>query len=243
MHIIKLDAIDSTNSFLRQLVGKNTIDDFTVVTAKFQSAGKGQMGAFWESDYEKNLMFSVYTKRCKINVNQSFYISMGVALAIRKALEEHFLPQLKIKWPNDILSQSKKICGILIENVIKNNAVTASIIGVGLNVNQLYFPNLPNASSLKGIMGCDFNLEELLNAVLTHLGWYINRLKTNDFNSIKAEYERHLFRKDKPSTFKDKSGNLFPGYIKSVNASGDLLVMLEDNALKAFSLKEITLMY
>ena len=136
MKIIKLDAIDSTNTYLRQLSSEEKLDDFTVVTAASQTAGKGQMGTKWASEKGKNLTFSVFKKVSCLENDEQFYISMATSLAIYNALKGFQIPKLAIKWPNDILSENQKICGILIENVIQNSKMTAAIIGIGLNVNQ-----------------------------------------------------------------------------------------------------------
>ena len=153
MNINKLNAIDSTNSYLKQLSVGDGLDDFTVVVTEHQTQGRGQMGSVWESEHSKNLMFSVFKRFKDLKVDSHFYVSMAVSLAVCDALKLFHLKQLKIKWPNDILSEQKKICGILIENVIKQERIQSSIIGVGLNVNQVNFTNLPNAASLKQLTG------------------------------------------------------------------------------------------
>lgn len=243
MPIIKLNAIGSTNTFLKEMMSSQTVEDFTVVTAKYQTQGKGQMGANWASEPSKNLMFSVFVDVSGIELEHLFYISMVTALALRQSLNSFLIPQLFIKWPNDILSQNKKICGILIENVMKQGKVNASVIGVGLNVNQIDFETLPNASSLKKITGRVFDTDELLDAIVSNMKLYVEKLKSGNYKALKDEYESYLFRKNKPSTFKDVKGNLFSGYITSVADSGDLQVLLEDNITKAFALKDITLLY
>jgi BirA family biotin operon repressor/biotin-[acetyl-CoA-carboxylase] ligase len=243
MLIIKLDAIDSTNLYLKQLSVEKNLNDFTVVTTKKQTKGRGQMGTIWNSQEAKSLMISVYKDISYIKLEQQFYISMVTSLTMIKTLKELTLPKLTIKWPNDILSDDKKICGILIENAIKQDRLMASIIGVGLNVNQTEFDNLPRASSLKLIKGNTFNMEEILNALLQNLKFYFTKLKNKDFDNIKNEYESYLFRKNKPSTFKNIEGDLFSGFIKGVTNSGKLSILLEDNIIKEFNLKEITLLY
>src|SRR5690606_14181413 len=117
------------------------------------------------------------------------------------------------------------------------------IIGVGLNVNQTEFINLPKASSLKLITGHVFDLEEVLFETIKYLKHYFKILKKADYNTLKADYETHLFRRDKPSTFRDHKGFVFSGYIKSVSLFGNLQVLLEDEIIKEFNLKEVTLMY
>ncbi len=243
MSIIKLDAIDSTNSFLKKLNTSQKVDHFTVVTAQHQTNGRGQMGAVWQSQSSKNLTFSVFVDSSNYKLEHTFFLSMATALAVRHALEDLQMPQLFIKWPNDILSQNKKICGILIENVMKSGVIAASVIGVGLNVNQTLFTGLPNASSLRNITGRIFDRDAVLEVLITHLKAYFNYLETGKYATLKALYTKHLYRKNKPSTFKNAEGVMFSGFIKTVLDTGELEVLLEDNITKAFALKDITLLY
>ncbi|MEM6722365.1 MAG: biotin--[acetyl-CoA-carboxylase] ligase [Bacteroidota bacterium] len=243
MKIIKLDAIDSTNTYLRQLSLKEKLTDFTVVTAAAQTAGKGQMGTKWDSEKGKNLTFSVFKKVSCLENEEQFYISMATSLAIYKALKHFQIPKLAIKWPNDILSENRKICGILIENVIQNSKMTAAIIGIGVNVNQTDFDIHFNASSLKNITGVHFDLDEVMFHIAAQLKKYATLVTDRAFETLKMEYESLLFRKDKPSTFKDTDGKLFMGFIQGVSEDGKLNVLLEDEILTAFDLKEIRLMY
>lgn len=243
MRTIKLNAIDSTNSYMRRLSYEENLEDYTIVTAEHQTNGRGQMGTIWSSENSKNLMFSVFKDTSKFNLEYPFLISIVTSLAILKALQSFSISKLSIKWPNDILSEDKKICGILIENVIKQNRLSNTIIGVGLNVNQTEFINLPKASSLKLITGNVFDLEEVLFETVKNLKYYFKILKKADYHTLQSTYEAHLFRKNKPSTFKDHKGFIFSGYIKSVTLSGSLQVLLEDNIIKEFDLKEVTLMY
>ncbi|MEP3838990.1 MAG: biotin--[acetyl-CoA-carboxylase] ligase [Algibacter sp.] len=243
MRIVKLNAIDSTNSYLKALGNSEFIGDYTVVTAENQTEGKGQRGAVWSSESGKNLMFSVFKDFTDVHLEYPFYISMITSLALLKTLRSFEIPKLSVKWPNDILSADKKICGVLIENVIKQNKINASIIGIGLNVNQTTFENLPKAASLKSITNKAFDINEILLAVISNFKDYFLILKDGKYETIKAEYEAQLFRKNKPSTFKNAEGQMFSGFIKSVSDAGYLQVLLEDDVLKAFDLKEITLLY
>ncbi len=243
MHIIKLNATDSTNSYLKQISSKGVIKDYTTVTANYQTHGRGQMGTIWNSEKSKNLVCSVFKDCSKVSIKNQFYISMVTSLAIVRTLSSFSLSKLSVKWPNDILSENKKVCGILIENVIKNKKLEASVIGIGLNVNQTEFKNLPHASSLKIITGTVFNLDELLQLILKNLKFYFAILEKGNLKVLKTEYENLLFRKNKPSTFKDQHGNNFAGFIKGISNSGKLQVILEDDILKEFDLKEVQLLY
>ncbi|MEL0645075.1 biotin--[acetyl-CoA-carboxylase] ligase [Olleya sp. Ti.3.14] len=241
MRIIKLNATDSTNRFLRNLSLDSPVQDFTTIVTSHQTNGRGQMGTLWQSQPFKNLTFSVYKKLNLFPFESQFYISMSVALAIIKALEQLNIPKLSIKWPNDILSANQKMCGVLIENVIKQSVIESSIIGIGLNVNQLDFNGLPQASSLKSVTGVNYDLDEILHLILKQLEIQLDLLG-KDTNSIKSQYESYLFRKEKPSTFKTAEG-LFSGIIKGVSEHGLLEVLIEDQVLKTYDLKTIKLLY
>jgi len=243
MRIIKLDAIDSTNSYLRNLSTTELLEDYTVIMADMQTNGRGQMGTSWDSNASQNLTVSVFKEVGFLDFGNQYYLNIVVALSIVKLLNYLNIPKLSIKWPNDILSENKKICGILIENVIKQNVLSSSVIGIGLNVNQTEFIDLPKASSLKLIMGRSFNLEELLLVLISNLKRNFSVLEQGQFYGLKQEYEALLFKKNKPSTFRDEEGKLFSGFISGVSQDGCLQVLLEDNDLRSFNLKEIELLY
>ncbi|NRD21067.1 biotin--[acetyl-CoA-carboxylase] ligase [Winogradskyella eckloniae] len=243
MYIIKLNAIDSTNSYLKGLVSVAIPKDFTVVVTESQTDGRGQRGAKWHAQSGKNLTASVFKRLSLYPVSDQFYISMVVSLSIYKALSGFNIPKLSIKWPNDILSADTKICGVLIENVIKKNNIQGSIIGFGLNVNQKEFYNLPKASSMSLITGHVYNKDEILSEVLKQLQIYFKLLASKNFAEIKTEYEDLLFRKNKPSTFQTNECTQFSGIIQGVTESGQLCVWTEDDIIKTFDLKEVKLLY
>jgi len=242
MNIIKLDAIDSTNNYLKKIILNEGVNDYTVVTAKFQTQGKGQLGTEWESEHSKNLICSVYKKEINIKVQDQFVISALVSLALIKTLRKVNLSNMHIKWPNDIMSDNKKICGILIENIVKENYIKDTVIGIGLNVNQTIFNNLPNAASIKNLIGTTCSIDEILKDLVKNLKYYFNELDKSSINSIFEKYEDALFRINKPSTFKNSKGEVFSGYIKGVSRSGKLSVMLEDNLVESYDLKEISML-
>lgn len=243
MHILKLDATDSTNQYLKELMLSKPLDDFTVVSTRKQLKGRGQMGAKWETEPGKNLTVSVLKKFDDFIIEHQFLLNMCVSLAILDTLRALSVPDLHVKWPNDILSGNTKICGILIENMLLGQQIQASIIGIGLNINQLDFNNISNVSSLKLLLGRTFNLDEVLYQLLTRLKDAFFLLKAEQQSVIQNRYERELFRRDKPSTFKDQKGAIFMGFIRNVSPQGKLVVELEDAIMKEFDIKEIKLMY
>lgn len=243
MQLIKLDATDSTNDYLKSLAKSEYLEDFTVVVAENQIKGKGQMGAKWYSEPGKNLTCSVLKKNLNLSISDQFVLNCCVSLAVYKTLKVICIPDLSIKWPNDILSGSHKICGILIENICSGNLISTSVMGIGLNVNQQNFNNLQNASSLKMLLGTALDVEGLLRHILKNLKEVFKLWERNGYQYLLDLYKDLLFRRDRPSTFKNSSEELFMGFIRGVTREGKLIVALEDNVLTAFDRKEIILLY
>jgi len=128
------------------------VDNFTVVCTENQTNGKGQLGSEWHADEGENLTFSAFLNTSFLPLESQFYLNCAVSISVFNVLKKILVPKLSIKWPNDILSENKKLCGILIENVVKSNAETHAIIGIGLNVNQTLFNPTYKASSLKVVL-------------------------------------------------------------------------------------------
>lgn len=242
MYIIKLDATESTNLYLKNLLLSGIPEDLTVVIAKEQTQGKGQMGTTWQSSSGKNLTFSILKEIESFLIADQFQLNIAVSLAIFDTLKTFQVPHLKIKWPNDILSGTSKICGILIENMLKGNQIRASIIGIGLNVNQTYFPNPFNATSLKLLLGRTFDLDEVLQVLLENLAKYLQFLETNKIGELSKDYLEVLFKREEVSSFQEPNGKSFTGTIKGISETGRLRVMKE-GVIKEFDLKEIKLLY
>lgn len=242
MKVIKLDAIDSTNEFLKGLSKKQELESFTVVSAERQTKGKGQMGALWSSEAGKNLVMSVLVKGFLSGIDQLFNLNIVFSLAVIEVLESINIPNLSVKWPNDIMSYNKKIGGILIENSIKSDGTIISIVGLGLNVNQIDFENLPKASSLALICSTTFDKEEILFKIVEKLDRNIQSWNQNS-DSLWSEYINKLFKKGIPMPFSDINKNHFMGIIQGVSAIGKLQIMLENGSISEFDIKEIQLLY
>ena len=243
MHLIKVDAINSTNSFGRELFKENPAMQPTCIWAKVQLEGRGQRGTVWSSETGKNLTFSVVFPKPCIDIAKQFLLSAAVATALVEGLQKFSLPGVKVKWPNDIMSANKKIAGILIENVIADAKIAASVIGVGLNVNQEYFPDLPAAGSMFSVCGSEFDLEKVLTRVLQRIEVAITSLKSENSEAILKGYKNHLFRKQIASTFQLPDGTFFSGMICDVTPSGKLLIKTEEEFIKEFDLKEVKLCF
>ena len=243
MKLIKLNATDSTNDYLKRLQLNADTENWTVVTALSQTAGKGQMGSVWLSEEGKNLTMSILVMDSGIQVQQIFSLNIAVSVAIIIVLEKMGIPNLAVKWPNDIMSGNKKIGGILIENTIKTNTEIISIIGIGLNVNQTNFQNLPKASSLSKIMKKEFDSQMLLKSIFDALQFTFLKLSSHEIGNLWNDYNRKLFKIGIPMPFEKPDGIRFMAIIEEVNVYGKLVLKLEDDSVKAFELKEIAMLY
>ena len=239
MKIIKLNAIDSTNSYLINLGKKERLIDPTIVVSEKQLKGRGQLGAIWQSKPSQSLTFSVFKRFEGVPAIYLSSITFAVSIAVYKALNKMLIPQITIKWPNDIMSYSKKLAGILIENQVKQGKVVSTVIGIGINVNEENFENLPQATSILLSTGRKHLLDEVLQTVYEALLKELERVNQGDFQNLKSEYEKTLFRKDTVSVFEDNQGSRFNGKIKGVSEEGELLIENEDEKVLAFQLKEI----
>ncbi len=243
MQIIKLSATESTNTYLKTLASEQNLPDFTVVIAENQTKGKGQMNESWESEPGNNLTFSVLKHHQSLNVKNQFLVSICVSLAIYEVLNDLKLPRVQVKWPNDILSGSLKVCGILIENMLKGQEVKTSVIGIGLNVNQTIFSKNLKATSIKLGLKKEQHLDSLLGKILEKLQFFLP--KATAFNEVRLidAYKKVLFRRGIPSTFQKPNGSVFMGIISEITTEGMLKVKLEDDTYKQFGLKEIKLLF
>ncbi|MBF4519112.1 biotin--[acetyl-CoA-carboxylase] ligase [Flavobacterium sp. ANB] len=242
MKLIKLDAIDSTNDFLKALASKDELDNFTVVTAENQTKGKGQMGSKWESESGKNLIMSALVKDFLYNNEDVFNLSIITSLAVIETLKALDIPDLCIKWPNDIMSYNKKIGGILIENTLKSDGRIVSVVGIGLNVNQTNFEHLPNASSLSVIANKIFDKDILPALIVDKIKQKIELWETNSVDFWK-QYFNTLFRKGVPMPFKNVAGQNFMGIIQGVSPTGKIQILLEDDSVSEFDIKEVQMLY
>lgn len=243
MNIIKLNAISSTNDYLKNLCTAQPVENFTVVVAENQTQGKGQRGNIWKIESGKNLTFSILIKKNSCSESSVFDLNIAVSVSIIQALESLKIPKLNIKWPNDILSDGKKIAGILIENTISGQQSVSSVIGIGLNVNQTDFENFPKASSLKNISQKEFDKDEIMFEIIQKIKENYELMAQNNTEILWEEYHNYLFRKEIPSVFEYPNGTKFMGIIKQVLKNGKIQILLEDDSLKEFDLKEVKLVY
>lgn len=243
--IIWLQNIDSTNNEAKRHISE--LDNLSVVAALSQSDGRGQRGNSWQSEPERNLLFSVVL-RLQVQAYDQFVISQMASLAVVDLLGEHDI-EAKIKWPNDIYVGDKKICGILIENAVSGKWISHSIVGIGLNVNQRNFDvSIPNPTSMTlsyPDKSEDFNLHDLLDEYMNILSGYIDRFChiTGGYNRLNQLYLAQLWRRDEESEFMDNTtvpATKFTGTIRGISDVGHLLIKTKEGELKEFAFKDIS---
>lgn len=240
MNIIKLNAIESTNLYLKKLAVEKELESYTVVSANYQSAGRGQMGANWHSEIGKNLTFSLLIKFETFEIAHQFYLSMAVSLGLLAAIRFHISSPLFVKWPNDILADKDKLAGILIENIVSGNVIKQTVIGIGLNVNQEQFPStIGKVTSLKKIKGNSFDTDSLLETIVISIQNFVDFIERKEFQKLKELYLKSLYKFQKPAMFEDDKGLIFLGKIVNICEDGKLEVELENEKTRKFNLKEI----
>lgn len=243
MNIIKLDAIGSTNTYLKEILTHSNLENFTVVVAENQFQGKGQRGSVWVGEVGSSLTFSVLVKDLLVSPEYVFDLNILVALSVYSSFKKLYNLPFSIKWPNDILSYNKKIGGILIENIIKASGETLSIVGIGINANQENFNNLPQATSLYKLHGQKVNKEEVMLSILESLAGYCQKYIELGSEFVWEEYRSCLYRINVPSVFERVSGERFMGIILGVTKYGLLKVKKEDETIEEFEIKQIKLLY
>ncbi|WP_395633386.1 biotin--[acetyl-CoA-carboxylase] ligase [Flavobacterium sp.] len=242
MPLIKLDAIDSTNDFLKQLAKEKWLENYTAVMAFEQTKGRGQMGSEWVSESGKNLTVSVLVKDVPAEMVSIYDFNVAVALAAIALLKWNGIEKVNVKWPNDIMAEQKKVGGILIENTLKSDGTFTAVVGFGLNLNQTDFEQLPQANSLTNITQQVYDVEamakDFIKALKVHLILFPERAE-----EAWMRYDELLFKRGKPAAFEFANGTRFMGIIQKVTREGKLAVLLNDDSVVYYDLKEVKLLY
>jgi BirA family biotin operon repressor/biotin-[acetyl-CoA-carboxylase] ligase len=242
MDIIWFDSIDSTNKEAIRRIG--TANDFTVISSVYQTSGRGQKGTSWESAPGKNLTFSIILKPDGLKAENQFIISQIIALGVASYLKKTGIGA-KIKWPNDIYVGDKKICGILIENFVEGANLSASIAGIGLNINQEIFESdAPNPTSVKIITGMEKDLKSELESLVSSIYDIYYPYKSfgsgNLSEKISHQYHESLYRLDEFHTYEETpEGRRFRGRIIGISSKACLIIEKEDSSTSEYAFKEI----
>lgn len=234
------DEIGSTNVYAKEL-GEQGKAHGTLVVSETQTDGRGRRGRSWTSPKASSISMSVLL-RPQIMPDKASMLTLVMAHAVLKALDELKIGQVSIKWPNDVLLNEKKVCGILTEMSAEPDMVHYVIIGTGINVNMDSLPKdeAPYATSLKAESGKTFNRAELVARILFHFeSSYDTFMDTEDLSNIKEEYNRYLVNMDRKVCVKERKTET-TGIAKGITDDGKLLVQLDGGEMKEIFAGEVS---
>ena len=221
------------------------ITEGAVWTTFNQTAGRGQMGNQWLAEPDQNIAFTTVLYPNFLDAREQFHLNKAIALAVYDFFDGIFeannTPQssgLTVKWANDIYWHDEKIAGILIQNALTGNRLQHTIIGIGLNINQLEFPKEFNATSLKRVLKNDFDLFSLVEQLAKAIEQRYLQLKTGNFKKLHDEYLSKLYRFGVESIFQYPNGESFRGTIMGVSAVGRLEILTTEG-VRGFDIKEV----
>jgi BirA family biotin operon repressor/biotin-[acetyl-CoA-carboxylase] ligase len=238
--IIYMPSCHSTNELARELANNPATREGTLVITDHQTKGKGQRGNVWESESGSNITMSLILKPTFVRAKDQFTLNMITSLAVSQALQDlPFEKPVSVKWPNDVLLNEKKVCGILIENALTGNFITSSIVGIGLNVNQKRVA-FTKATSMAIEYEVEFEIQALIEAIVTRLEQSYLVLKSGDVDLIKSRYLQNLFGFNRFRNY--KSEYVFEGQITNVDENGRLVIKT-DRGMKVFDFKEVEFLY
>ncbi len=240
--IIRLETVDSTNNFAYKFVKKNKGKNIcgTVIYSGHQKQGRGIARNLWESEKDKNILTSIILCPHFLLPIEQFLISKSVSIGIIKYFRSKSI-EAKIKWPNDIIINNRKIAGILIENSILGSNISTSIIGIGLNINQqkFLFSN-KKPISLTNITNENYSLITELKILLENIFVEYNKLSISNFKEIDNEYFNNLYKKDEFVKYR-ANNSIFYAKIHSIDKIGRLVLITKQNKILKFNFKEISM--
>ena len=236
---IKLQEVDSTNTYMFNLIASQYVAEGMVVQTNFQTNGKGQRGNTWTAEKDKNLLFTIYYTPTFLLATKQFSLTQAIALGVYDFLSR-YSNEISIKWPNDLYIGDLKVGGMLIENALKGNYLSEAIIGIGININQTEFDsNLNKATSLKQATGNHFNLSDSLDALLTAIELRYLQLRNNQEKTLHENYLEVLYLFQKEHLFTLPNGEKLQAKISGIDAHGRLQLANQNGEIKTCAFKEI----
>lgn len=241
--ITELESVDSTNSYAIELFKHRNLTEGHVVWAMQQTHGRGQRGNVWESEAGSNVTMSVVWYPVFLSPSDQFSLTQAVSLGVSDFLSQKLdeagaRSSIRIKWPNDIFADEHKIAGILIENSLRNGMLAASVVGVGINVNQTKFASTNVPVSLRMITGRSYDQRECVDELCSFLEPRYLQLRAGRRGQLHDEYLSRLYRISEWCYY-EAAGRKFAGRIYGVAPDGRLLMELENGDSAAFDFKEV----
>ena len=238
-NIVRILELGSTNNYAAtQLLTKRLLEG-SVFVADSQVGGRGQASNVWESEPNRNLTFSILLYPEFLEIRKQFIISKTISLGVADFLKE-MTDHVAIKWPNDIYIGKGKVAGILIENSIRIDKISSSIVGIGLNINQqMFMGNAPNPVSLSQITGEVYDLKQSLDHLCLKVDTRYQQLRNRKFSQIDDAYTEMLYQRGCWSLYSDENGE-FEGKILGVDHIGRLMIETRECKVNKYHFKEVT---
>lgn len=225
----------STNDEAR----RDCYDHLDAIWSEHQTAGRGQRGHTWHSTEGENVTFSVVLKPTFLPVVEQFLLSEIVALSLVDTMA-HYGIECRIKWTNDLYAGDSKLAGVLIEHSLSVDGIARTIVGIGLNINQVEFPSdLPNPTSMTLLQSKRFDRREVLDRFMQTLEAWYERLRQGNKQQIEECYRSKMYHLDEPHTYALPSGEEFTATIRGVRPSGELRLEHADGTLHEYAFKEV----
>jgi len=234
------ETIPSTNTYATNLLKHNRPPEGTIISTKYQTAGRGHGANKWESKQGENLTISIVLYPVFLKAEEQFLLSMAISLGIKDFLEL-YTPDIYIKWPNDIYVSDDKIAGILIENSISGNNFDYCIAGIGININQEKFTkDASNPISLFQITGKKYSLDASLSLLCRQLDFRYNQLKeVKNRQNIKGNYLNNLYHYQEFVQFRHENKK-FTAKITGIDESGRLIIRHKNGETEKFGFHEVS---
>lgn len=237
--IYRYKELSSTNTEAQRLAEEGASHG-TVIVAEAQTAGRGRRGRQWISPADKGLWFSMIL-RPDMQPEKSSGLTLVAALAVNQAITDLTGLKSQIKWPNDIVLEKKKVCGILAELSLKGQTIDYIIMGIGINVDQQEFSGelSETATALENVCGKKISKEKLLSEVLEAFRIYYKCYQqTGDMRFLLEEYNACLVNRNREVCVLEPKG-AYRGIALGINESGELLVQ-QENALHRVNAGEVS---
>lgn len=240
--VLHLEVVESTHAMLQQMTERGELVCGRVLSADFQTGGRGQGSNSWHSKYGQNILMSLCWCPAALSASRQFGISVAVSMAVVKMLKQHKIPEVRIKWPNDIWSGDRKLAGLLVSNTISGNMIAQSIVSLGLNVNEPEFPaELPNPVSMRMLSGLEYDCMMLMRSLLELIREHLGLLDRGNIDALEEEFRLNLLGLGQKRVF-SVAGIITTCMIEGVDEYGRLRLMHHDGTISAYDMSEIKML-
>ena len=238
---------DENTSNKKIVLNDKRAKEIQLVTTDYQTHGHGQVNTVWESARGENLLFSFLFRPQHIAAAEQFFLSEIACLAVAHTLDA-YTEGISVKWPNDVYHHDRKICGMLLRHTLSGAQISATLVGIGLNLNQKQFVgDAPNPVSLRQIIGRPVDREEVLCRFAHHFDRLLRAVTPPDADErlaqrqhLHREYLRRLYHRDGEHHYVETaSGEIFSAHIVDVAPTGQLTLRTTDGRLRHYHFKEV----